>query len=158
MKVLNIRHIPKATITEFFNKHWGSSEMVISSGVYQCDELEGYVVINDQKEIIGLVTIILSKEECEIISLDSLVERKGIGSLLMKEVEAYAKNHSCFKMKVTTTNDNLLALGFYQRRGYQITEVIKNAVVQAREIKPQIPMIAENGIPIRDELILEKMI
>ncbi|GED69603.1 hypothetical protein BRE01_33050 [Brevibacillus reuszeri] len=61
-------------------------------------------------------------------------------------------------MKLVTTNDNLHALGFYQRRGYQFNELFVNAVDKARRIKPEIPLIADNGIPIRDEILLVKML
>jgi hypothetical protein len=55
-----------------------------------------------------------------------------------------------------TTNDNLHALGFYQRRGFHLNQVFPGRVDQARKIKPSIPEIGENGIPIRDEIRLEK--
>jgi len=47
-------------------------------------------------------------------------------------------------------------LKFYQKRGDNITKVIPNAVEKARKQKPSIPQFAENGIPIRDEILLEK--
>ncbi|TCP29208.1 hypothetical protein EV207_1117 [Scopulibacillus darangshiensis] len=58
-------------------------------------------------------------------------------------------------MKLITTNINLHALGFYQKRGYRIVKIIQNAVPKAREIKPGIPLVAENGIPICDEILLK---
>jgi hypothetical protein len=59
-------------------------------------------------------------------------------------------------MKLITTNDNLHALGFYQKRGYVLTKLYPDIVKEARKIKPEIPLVSENGIPIRDELLLEK--
>ncbi|WP_157452884.1 hypothetical protein [Brevibacillus sp. SKDU10] len=53
-----------------------------------------------------------------------------------------------------TTNDNLEALRFYQRRGFVITGIRINAVEIARQMKPTIP-VGDFGIPIRDEIDLE---
>jgi hypothetical protein len=55
-----------------------------------------------------------------------------------------------------TTNDNLNALEFYQKRGYRIIEVISDAVNKARKVKPSIPLIGYKGIPLQDELRLKK--
>ncbi|MGD8245715.1 MAG: hypothetical protein PVG25_02965 [Anaerolineae bacterium] len=54
-----------------------------------------------------------------------------------------------------TTNDNLAALRFYQRRGFSLVAVHPGAVDQARTLKPEIPAIGHSGIPIRDEIELE---
>ncbi|WP_215909533.1 hypothetical protein [Streptacidiphilus fuscans] len=56
---------------------------------------------------------------------------------------------------LVTTNDNLDALRFYQRRGLRIVGVAPGAVDAARRFKPSIPVTGEYGIPLRDELTLE---
>jgi len=56
---------------------------------------------------------------------------------------------------VITSNDNLSALGFYQRRGFRLVAVYQNAIDAAREIKPNIPQIGMENIPIHDEIELE---
>ena len=58
-------------------------------------------------------------------------------------------------MWLITTNDNLNALRFYQKRGFELVAVHRHAVDESRKIKPEIPLVGENGIPIRDELGLE---
>jgi GNAT superfamily N-acetyltransferase len=70
--------------------------------------------MNEESEITGLITYVVNSEECEIISLDSLEEKKGIGTALMKEVEMVAVENHCKRITLITTNDNLLALKFYQ--------------------------------------------
>ena len=142
-------------VIEFFRKHWGSSQMIISSGTYDCAMLDGYVYLEDVA-ILGLVTYVLHANSLEIISLDSIQEGKGIGSRLMAEVEQFAMEHAIPKIELITTNDNLQALKFYQKRGYRITHIIPNAVVEARKVKPTIPLIGNDGIPLLDELKLQK--
>ncbi|MFP3471139.1 GNAT family N-acetyltransferase, partial [Micrococcus sp. SIMBA_144] len=64
----------------------------------------------------------------------------------------------CSRITLITTNDNLAALKFYQKRGFVMTAIHRNAVEKARKIKPEIPLIGNDGIPIRDEIQLEKAV
>jgi len=156
MTVIPIQQLPQDDVLQFFKEHWGSTEMVISSGIYDCSKLDGFAYVDDQNTILGLVTYIIRVEECEIISLDSIVEGKGIGSLLVQAVEQKVFEQGYTMITLITTNDNLHALKFYQKRGYHLVEIIQNAVEQARAYKPEIPLIGNDGIPIRDEIRLAK--
>ena len=132
--------------------------MVISSGIYDCSALDGFAVLNEEDKIIGLITYIIKNTECEIISLDSTAEGKGIGTSLVQKVENLAKKKNCRIVKLITTNDNLLALKFYLKRGFILSQIILNAVEEARKVKPEIPLIGNDGIPIRDEIVLIKVL
>jgi len=70
--------------------------------------------------------------------------------------EARARN--CKSLFLITTNDNLHALGFYQKRGFEIVTVYLDAVNESRKIKPSIPLVGMDGIPLRDEIELEVML
>ena len=60
---------------------------------------------------------------------------------------------------VVTTNDNVDALRFYQRRGFRLRAVRPGAVDEARRtLKPEIPAAGRYGIPLRDELELELLL
>ena len=144
-------------VIDFFREHWGSSQMIISSGTYDCAMLDGYVYV-EETTIIGLVTYVLHADSLEIISLDSIQEGKGIGSRLMAEVEQFAMEQAIPKIELITTNDNLQALKFNQKRGYRITHIFPNAVMEARKVKPTIPLIGNDGIPLLDEIKLQKKI
>jgi len=158
MTIIEIQQLPQQNVLHFFKEHWGTTEMVISSGVYDCSQLEGFAFVNDRQEMIGLVTYIIRKQDCEIISLDSLQEGKGIGSALVQAVEQIAFDNGCTSITLITTNDNLHALKFYQKRGYYFIENLPNAVEKARAYKPSIPFIGNDGIAIRDELRLQKQL
>lgn len=54
----------------------------------------------------------------------------------------------------TTTNDNLDALRFYQRRGFRLAGLRPGAVGRARRIKPEIPATGAHGTPLRDGIDL----
>jgi len=141
-------------LSQFWVEHWGGEEMVIHGEVVRYDELEGFVF----GDWLGLLTFMIRGEECEVISLDSLKEGQGIGTALIESVIEEAKSRKCRHLYLVTTNDNLHALGFYQRRGFELVAVHRNAVNESRKIKPSIPLIGENGIPLRDEIELVMLI
>ena len=145
-------------LEDFITHAWGSSEMVISTGIYNLVELEGYVAWSSIGEIIGVVTFKRLDGLIEIISLDSVLENQGIGTRLIMMIELMAVENQIPLIKVITTNDNMGALSFYQRKGYRIKEIIEGAVDRARRVKPEIPLIGERGIPINDELVLYKQL
>lgn len=142
-------------VENFFINNWGSGEMVISSGSYQCELLDGFMYLKEN-QLVGLITFVVNDFAVEIISLDSLIESKGIGSQLLRKVEAYAIENEINEIKLITTNDNLKALSFYQKLGYRITAVYKDAVNIARQSKASIPYISDDNIFIQDELQLSK--
>lgn len=156
MNITAITETNRENVRSFFQSHWGSAEMVLSTGIYDCSALDGFIAWNIEGEMIGLITYILRDTECEIISLDSIEEGKGVGTKLLYIVEQASKDASCNQVKIITTNDNVLALKFYQKRGYYLSELLVDAVKEARKIKPEIPLLGNHGIPIRDEVVLVK--
>ncbi|MGI1806600.1 GNAT family N-acetyltransferase [Exiguobacterium sp. TDN 0502] len=154
--IIHVIEETRCQIKAFLTEHWGSSQMVTSTGVHDCSLLDGFYVTNDDHEIMGLITYYITSQTCEIISLDSLEEGKGIGSRLMQAVEERAAQQQCKLLTLFTTNDNEHAMRFYQHREYTISKVIPNAVELARKIKPEIPLYNEKGVPIKDEIVLIK--
>lgn len=153
---MRLKECKEESLQAFFEQYWGSSLMVISSGVYQCDQLPGFVCVTAEGEIVGLITYVDRGEEREIISLDATIEKKGIGSQLMEIVEIEAAGQGISRLKVITSNDNVNALRFYQKRGYRIIGVLQNAIDEARKIKADIPLVGYDGIPMKDEIVLQK--
>ncbi|CAJ1001544.1 MULTISPECIES: GNAT family N-acetyltransferase [Bacillales] len=141
----------------FLREHWGSSNMVYGHGlqVFACDELPGFAAFCGE-ELVGLVTYAVADGQLQVVSLDSVREGIGVGTSLMLAVERVARDSGMDRVWLLTTNDNLNALRFYQKRGYVLVAVHRNAVEQARRLKPQIPTVGSDGIPLRDEIELEK--
>ncbi|WP_442967500.1 GNAT family N-acetyltransferase [Rhizobium sp. BR 362] len=88
------------------------------------------------------------------MSLDAVQPGQGVGTALIDALTDRLRRQGVSALWVMTTNDNLAALRFYQRRGFELRRLRPGAVDAARLLKPSIPKIAENGIPIRDELDL----
>lgn len=157
MSAINIREKSPhdtAWIHTLMLESWGSAVVVLQGRLYHPAELPAFIAEQNQERI-GLVTYILDKETCEIISLNSLQPGLGIGTLLMDAVKQTASKNGCAEMKLFTTNDNTTALRFYQKYGFYLEELIKNGVASDRSFKPEIPLKADNGIPIRDYLLLK---
>ena len=144
-------------LNQFWTEHWGGTEMVVHGEVFQAGQLDGFVA-EQNNEWIGLVTFYIKDTACEIMSLDSLQEDQGIGTNLVEEVIQEAHEAGCQRLFLTTTNDNLRALGFYQKRRFELVSIRRGAVNESRKIKPSIPLTGCHNIPIRDEIELELLL
>lgn len=128
--------------------------MVSRGRLHEVGESPGFVAISDGKPV-GLLTYRIENDECEIVLLDSGFEGKGIGSVLIAAAKEAAAEAGCSRLWLVTTNDNVDALRFYQKRGFVIAAVHTNALEQSRKLKPEIPLVGKHGIPLRDEIELD---
>jgi len=135
-------------------RQWGARMIVSKGKVYYPDQLQGFVAFQGNEKV-GLATYNIEAGDCELVSIQSLRDGRGVGSALLGAVRDLAKKAGCRRLWLITTNDNLRALGFYQKRGMTLVAVYRNAMEAARRLKPQIPTIGLNGIPLRDEVELE---
>lgn len=141
-------------VAAWIREHWGDETMALRGELWRPAEHAGFAAIAEGT-VVGLATYTVAGAACELLSLDSLREGQGVGGALLEAVAEAARTAGCMWLQLITTNDNLRALGFYQRRGFRIIGVNPGAVDRARAtIKPAIPPVAANGIPIRDEIEL----
>lgn len=136
---------------------WGSDIVVSRGKVYRTPDLPGFIARVDG-QIKGLVTYHIEHNECEIVTLDSMLENHGIGSALLNSVLEKARSAGCKRVWLITTNDNTRAIRFYQRRGFDMAALHRNAVEHSRQIKPQIPLKGMDDIPIKHELEFELLL
>ncbi len=158
MSLITIRPLDendRAWLPQFFIEYWGS-DSVVSQGVihYARDLQYGFVAMRRDVRV-GLVTYEITGANCEIVSLNSVHQSIGVGTLLIEAVKNVAVQAQCKKIWLTTSNDNMNGLRFYQKRGFELVAIYRNAVTEARKLKPEIPLIGDNGIPLRDEIELE---
>lgn len=144
-------------VVRILEEHWSGTRIVTRGRIHRADELPGFMALVDE-EPSGMITYNLEGEACEIVSLDSSREGMGIGTALIEAVKEKARTLGCFKLWLITTNDNLKAVGFYQKRGFRLATVHPGAVEASRKLKPKIPEIGIDGIPIRDEVELDMTI
>ncbi len=105
----------------------------------------------------GVLTYRVVGRACEVTTLYVEVPGRGTGTNLLAAVEAVARDEDCQRLWLITTNDNVDALRFCQRRDFRITALHPGAVDRSRaSLKPSIPLRGDHDVPIRDELVLEK--
>jgi ribosomal protein S18 acetylase RimI-like enzyme len=144
----------ESRITEFLVDRWGSTQLISRGLLHDGAKLPGFLAIYNN-QLAGLITYNLQNDQCEITSLDSLVEGIGIGTGLIEAVRSAVLQTNCFRLWLITTNDNTSAIRFYQKRGFHLVAVHPNAVQQSRKIKTSIPLTGFDDIPIRDEIEFE---
>lgn len=142
-------------LESFMVEHWGAAAQVVCGELFYPHTLPGFVAEEDEV-VVGVITYrFLAKDTCELATLNATQSGSGIGTALVQEVVKAARGQGCRWLVVVTTNDNLSALRFYQKRGFVLAQIRPNALAQSRQIKPQIPLIGMHGIPLRDEVELE---
>jgi DNA-3-methyladenine glycosylase I len=133
-----------------------ADEFVLGHGVvYHPAELDGFVAMEGD-DVVGLATYRVESDACEIVTIDALIEGRGVGSTLVEAVHERAHRAGCARLWLVTTNDNERAQAFYDKLGFRVVAVREGAVDEARKLKPSIPLIGAGGVPITDELELER--
>ena len=110
-------------------------------------------------QLAGMLTYVPGHDwrQCEILTLHADNQWRGTGTALIEAVGQLARRQGRARLWVITTNDNTDALRFYQRRGFCLVAVHRGAVDRSRaSLKPEIPPVGAYGIPLRDEIELER--
>jgi ribosomal protein S18 acetylase RimI-like enzyme len=148
-----LREGDREWVRETLRQLWG--ETVVSRGaVHDPTALPGFVA-EEGGERVGLLTYRVDGADCEVVTIDAFPEGAGAGTALLDAAARAARDAGCGRVWLITTNDNLRALRFYQRRGFRLVAVHPDALERSRELKPSIPETGLDGIPLRDELELE---
>jgi GNAT superfamily N-acetyltransferase len=144
-------------VAAFYRERWGSDRVVSRGRLHRVAELPGFVTMADGGEqIVGLVTYLIAGYECEVVTLDAVKQGAGVGTALLERAIKAARTAGCRQVLLITTNDNLRALRFYQRRGFRLVALNAGALDRSRELKPEIPATGMHGIPLSDELVLAR--
>jgi ribosomal protein S18 acetylase RimI-like enzyme len=115
------------------------------------------LVAEDGTRLLGVLTYVIHDPDCEVLTLHTDRQWSGVGTALLAEVQRIARAAGCTRLWLITTNDNVDALRFYQRRGFRLAALHPGAVDDSRtRLKPEIPTTGSHGIPIRDEVVLEQ--
>lgn len=141
-------------IARLLAERWGGVSIVSRGKTRSADRLTGFGALQEDRPL-GLVTYAIEDGGCEIVSLDSLVERRGIGTALVRAVIDAALAAGANRVWLVTTNDNVPAIRFYERREFRVSAVHHGAVDMARRLKPSIPLTGIGGVPIHDEVEME---
>jgi GNAT superfamily N-acetyltransferase len=141
-------------VSQFILAHWGSNKVVSRGVVYYPQDLSGFVALCESEKV-GLVTYNITGTNCEIVTINSVRPFSGVGTALIEAVKNIALQSGCKRLWLITTNDNMNALRFYQKRGFVLVAIHRNALELSRKLKPEISLIGDHGIPLHDEIELE---
>jgi GNAT superfamily N-acetyltransferase len=134
---------------------WGGSVVVGHDQIFALKLLPTFVAEAADGSVVGALCYEETADALEVVSIGAVPRTRGAGTALLRAAVTYAKVAGLRRVWLVTTNDNLDALRFYQRRGMRIVDVDPGAVDRARRLKPAIPAVGAYGIPLRDELTME---
>ncbi len=138
---------------------WGSPVVVSREVAHDVRALDALIAVDPETgRWLGMASYRFEAAECELVQLVAFERGRGVGSALLSAVTDAARAARLRRVWLTTTNDNLDAMRFYQRRGFKFIWIWRDALVRARQLKPEIPQIGDYGIPITDEIEMELLL
>ena len=155
MRILFAEDQDKQLIKELFIREWNSDLMVSRGYSHYVENLQSILAVDINDKILGILTYHQANNEIEIVSLDSFDEGKGIGTKLLDFALLHFKSLDPKRVWLITSNDNCNAIRFYQKRGWEMVNIHLNTISEARKVKPEIPLIGYDGIPILHEIEFE---
>ena len=143
----------RAVVRELFERDFGRTRIVAFGELMDIDQMPALVAVMT-RDPAGALAYRLLGNALHIVALatDPMWQRSGVGGHLLAEAELIARRLKLPRVVVATTNDNLPAMYFYQRRGYRLIELVPDNVIA--HTGREVPGFA--GIPVRDEIRLEK--
>ncbi|HEY1868475.1 MAG TPA: GNAT family N-acetyltransferase [Candidatus Cybelea sp.] len=133
-------------------EHWGGEPAIVRGIEHRLLDLPA--LIAHDREGVAVYEPGAEYRVPELLLLHALRRSSGIGTALIDALIAVLRDAGHDRLLVTTSNDNLAALGFYQRRGFRLHAIRCGAVDEARVRKPTIPLVGFNGIELHDEIDL----
>ena len=144
----------KPWVTRVLKQYWATTMQVSRGQLHKADELPGFAARKDGQEV-GLITYNIDGDSCEIVTHNSYAGHGGVGSCLLTAVRHVAREHGCRRLWLVTTNDNTPSMRFYQRRDFDMVALHRNAITDARKLKPEMPEVGLDGIRVRHEIEME---
>lgn len=155
LRIKPVSNTDRPALGRVMADRWGAATVVVHGTVFRPVELPGLLAVRDGR-LAGVLTYDVDGDTLEIVTIDAMTPNGGVGSALLTAVTDEARRRQVRQLVVTTTNDNLDALRFYQRREFHLVAVRPGAVDEARRLKPQIPVTGCYDIPLRDEVDLAR--
>ena len=152
--VRELREDERGWLAEALRERWSAVGVARRGELRDASVLPALVAERDGRPV-GLLTYEVVGDQLEVMTIDADEPGGGVGTALLAAVAQVGRDAGCARLWLVTTNDNLRALRFYQRRGLRLVRVDAGAVAVARALKPSIPLVGQDGIEIRDEIELE---
>ncbi len=143
----------RAAVDAFLTEH--NADLVARRGELVDARRHPALIVETDGRIDGVLTWILTDGSMEVLTLHAATQWSGVGTALIAAARRVAEASGAWRLWLITTNDNIDALRFYQRRAFRLARLHAGAVDRSRErLKPAIPEVGAHEIPLRDELEL----
>ena len=141
-------------LAEVVTAAWGLP-VVSLSGSHDVVRLPGLVAQEEPGGArLGALTYRADERGLEVVTLNSLAEGRGIGTALLAGARQRARQDGQ-RLWLTTGNDNVRAIGFYQRRGMDMVALHRDFADEVRKVKPWLPVPPGGEITFRHAIELE---
>jgi GNAT superfamily N-acetyltransferase len=146
----------RPTLRAIVSTSWGTTRSAAHGRLIDVTEVDGLVAELDGEWIGHLMYEVTGGGACEVVLLESVTPGRGAGTALIGALAGHAIERGWSRLWLITSNDNTDALRWYQRRGFVLAALHRDAITRSRQtLKPEIPELGDDDIPIRDELELE---
>ncbi len=144
-------------VAETLVLEWTSTSVARLGEIVEAAGLPGYLATLGGRRV-GLVLVDVKDRAYEVVAISTTEPRRGIGRALMGRCVAEARARGCRRVWIVTTNNNLAAIGFYQRLGMDLCALHRHGVHVSRKLKPTIPVRDATGVRIDHELEFELLL
>jgi GNAT superfamily N-acetyltransferase len=141
-------------LNELLQLRWPDSNLIINGRFVQPDDVEGFGAFADER-LHGIATWVCNGKIMNIVAVNAFTEVRGVGVGLVDAMVKHGKDAGFAILRANISNDNVVALRFYQKRGFRLSALHRGIYDAMRMIKPSIPLKGLDGIPMRDEIELE---
>ena len=142
MKVRDKEPEDQPWIEKILSERWRGVQVIVHNEIFEAHLLPALVAVEKD----GLATFRIQQTNrgkfAELMTLDAVTANQGVGTALVEVLISRLRVEFVTALRVTTTNDNLNALRFYQRRAFRITEVRPGAVNSDRLSNRTVDVIA----------------
>jgi GNAT superfamily N-acetyltransferase len=151
---LEIKPVPRERLTELLTMRWPDQNMFVGGRFVAPEDVEGIGAFTGER-LHGMATWLVHGHIMHIVAVNAFTEMRGVGARLVDAVIAHGRAAGMALLRASISNDNLVALRFYQKRGFRVTGLNRGMFDLMRHTKPSIPLVGLDGIPMHDEFELE---
>jgi len=155
MKIIKLTDEYKVEVERIATDSWGGVQVAVHHELFDLRELPCLIAVSEVQKLLGYCYYRFAENECEIMAIESISPNNGVGTALVKAMIKITIDEKCKRLYLQTTNDNTHAFRFYQKRGFTMCHIRWNELDYSRKIKPVIPLLGEEGIPLQHEIEFE---
>lgn len=141
-------------LEQLLRMRWPEETLIICGEFIRPEDVEGLGYYADGR-LHGIGTWRSHGKTMHIVAINAFSGVRGVGIAIVDAMVDHGRRHEMTLLRATISNDNTVALRFYQKRGFRVTALHRGIFDVMRSMKPSIPQIGLDGIPMRDEFELE---